>query len=740
MHSPHTQRLLAAIRLGDPVATERFLAEARRRNDPLGPLVERCAGMPSAEAWWRLCVELDDAQSLDVEHLDLLDALLARWPAELRVAPLRWVEAATRGEGPFGLALARVLFVGGAQWARELLASPLPRRWANSLHALHLRACGLTDADLHTLAGQHLPAIHTLDLARNALTADGLCTLSTASWWPQLETLALSRNRLAEPTPPRTTAKSARPNPTKSPPQADSPTPDPARLAAALTSLDLGHNHLSDDGLARLAPLLGAPTLKRLGLGGNALSATDTLRAFLSQPQALEALDLSAANLGDARLEPLLRGLGTANLRDLGLSGNRLGTPAVLALLRHDWPALQRLDLSHNRLDSGALQALLEAQRHGVEAPLRALVTLELGHNRLGDAGASLLAAAALPALLELDVSHNRVGPGGAESLAALVGQESQAAAKAGPVEQQNPIQSPESGAGFCSPSDFSRSQASMRLKLQTPELSCLGLSSNDLSERGARTLAFAQWRCERVFVGDNRVRASDEKRLREAYPGLCFQDRVSAELGVPGERLSPGQWAALYDLFPVAADDPRAAVKKRIVYHGVQGAGKRSNLQALIAASGARGQQGRNVVTHDTQSYTLDLLSPNARWALELSFCTSSEGYSPARIELVEQADGVVFVADSSAGRLPANLVHWQQLRQLLLARDEPVPVVLQLNRRDAADALTVEELTRVFNPRGEAIVVEANAAAGVGVVETLVELVRRFAVQAVPTAHAEA
>ncbi|PJB34761.1 MAG: hypothetical protein CO108_27410, partial [Deltaproteobacteria bacterium CG_4_9_14_3_um_filter_63_12] len=165
----------------------------------------------------------------------------------------------------------------------ELLASPLPRRWADSLQALHLRSSGITDAHMLALSGQHLPALKSLDLAQNALTADALNTLSTAPWWPQLETLALSRNRLAEAT-------------------SSSDDAEPARLAAALTSLDLGHNHLSDDGLARLAPLLGAPTLKRLGLGGNALSATDTLRAFLSQPQALEALDLSAANLGDARL------------------------------------------------------------------------------------------------------------------------------------------------------------------------------------------------------------------------------------------------------------------------------------------------------------------------------------------------------------------------------------------------------------------------------------------------------
>ena len=39
-----------------------------------------------------------------------------------------------------------------------------------------------------------------------------------------------------------------------------------------------------------------------------------------------------------------------------------------------------------------------------------------------------------------------------------------------GPVEQQNQVRSPESGAGFCGESNFSCIQGSSRLKLRTPD------------------------------------------------------------------------------------------------------------------------------------------------------------------------------------------------------------------------------------------------------------------------------
>ncbi len=89
----------------------------------------------------------------------------------------------------------------------------------------------------------------------------------------------------------------------------------------------------------------------------------------------------------------------------------------------------------------------------------------------------------------------------------------------------------------------------------------------------------------------------------------------------------------------------------------------------------------------------------------------------------VLQNADGIVFVADSQAGRLQENLDSLTDLEQNLgelggaLAA---VPFVVQLNKRDLADVLTVERLRRELNCNG-APLFEAVATHGVGVFDTL-------------------
>ena len=89
----------------------------------------------------------------------------------------------------------------------------------------------------------------------------------------------------------------------------------------------------------------------------------------------------------------------------------------------------------------------------------------------------------------------------------------------------------------------------------------------------------------------------------------------------------------------------------------------------------------------------------------------------------VLQNADGIVFVADSQAGRLQENLDSLTDLEQNLgelggaLAA---VPFVVQLNKRDLPDALTVERLRRELNCNG-APLFEAVATHGVGVFDTL-------------------
>src|SRR3954464_4172492 len=78
---------------------------------------------------------------------------------------------------------------------------------------------------------------------------------------------------------------------------------------------------------------------------------------------------------------------------------------------------------------------------------------------------------------------------------------------------------------------------------------------------------------------------------------------------------------------------------------------------------------------------------------------------YNATRKLVLQGADGVVFVVDSQAATLDSNRESLQNLEENLLEqgiRLERFPLIIQYNKRDIPSALPVEELRRIFNPRG--------------------------------------
>ncbi len=88
----------------------------------------------------------------------------------------------------------------------------------------------------------------------------------------------------------------------------------------------------------------------------------------------------------------------------------------------------------------------------------------------------------------------------------------------------------------------------------------------------------------------------------------------------------------------------------------------------------------------------------------------------------VLKGADAVVFVADSQAALMDANLESLENLRGNLIANglDPGLPMVLQYNKRDLATALPVAILNARLNPEGRPFH-EATAVQGIGVEETL-------------------
>jgi mutual gliding-motility protein MglA len=96
---------------------------------------------------------------------------------------------------------------------------------------------------------------------------------------------------------------------------------------------------------------------------------------------------------------------------------------------------------------------------------------------------------------------------------------------------------------------------------------------------------------------------------------------------------------------------------------------------------------------------------------------------YSASRRLILKGVDGLVFVADSQAERMDANIAALENLYENLCDYGydpEQLPIVLQWNKRDLSTAVPVAELSRQLNPMGLQEY-EAVAAAGTGVFDTL-------------------
>jgi signal recognition particle receptor subunit beta len=179
-----------------------------------------------------------------------------------------------------------------------------------------------------------------------------------------------------------------------------------------------------------------------------------------------------------------------------------------------------------------------------------------------------------------------------------------------------------------------------------------------------------------------------------------------------------------------VAINHATRELTAKIVYYGPGLCGKTTNLQFIHDSLGAdlRGQMV-SLATETDRTLFFDFLPVQAgriagmRARMQLYTVPGQMAYDATRKLVLKGTDGIVFVADSQAEMLDANIASLRNLEAnlghegLALAS---VPHVLQFNKRDLRSVLPVEELNRALNPHG-APHVEAVATSGVGVAATL-------------------
>lgn len=177
-------------------------------------------------------------------------------------------------------------------------------------------------------------------------------------------------------------------------------------------------------------------------------------------------------------------------------------------------------------------------------------------------------------------------------------------------------------------------------------------------------------------------------------------------------------------------AQQTRSAVNARIVYWGPEQAGVSTTLRRLFAKlrPDHRGTL-REVPTRldPTRCYEVlpiklgDVGGVDTR--LEIIAVPGAAEHAPTRKQLLDRADGVVFVADARPERLGASLESFSELRRSLADYGralDTIPLVVQINHCDRGSSAGLEELSRklgaVHAPHFETIATE-----GTGVLQAL-------------------
>lgn len=168
-----------------------------------------------------------------------------------------------------------------------------------------------------------------------------------------------------------------------------------------------------------------------------------------------------------------------------------------------------------------------------------------------------------------------------------------------------------------------------------------------------------------------------------------------------------------------------------KIVYYGCGLSGKTTNLKQIYDHVPGEGKgEMVSLQTEDERTLFFDFLPLDLgkvngfTTRFHLYTVPGQVFYNSSRRLILRGVDGVVFVADSAPNRLRANAESLRNLRENLEEynlRLGDVPFVIQVNKRDLADALPVEMIRTVLDPSGTVPVFEAVAQQFQGVVEPL-------------------
>lgn len=182
-----------------------------------------------------------------------------------------------------------------------------------------------------------------------------------------------------------------------------------------------------------------------------------------------------------------------------------------------------------------------------------------------------------------------------------------------------------------------------------------------------------------------------------------------------------------------------------KVVYYGPGLSGKTTNLQYLYSVLDPS-QKGKfiSLSTESDRTLFFDFLPVDLGkirdFSLRFQLYTvpGQIRYNATRRLVLKGADAVVFVADSQKEMREQNLESLNNMRDNLLSNNidpDSIPIVLQYNKRDLPNLLSINDLNIDLNKKGYPYV-EAEALNGKGVKETF-ELITRLLLKDISKKH---
>jgi hypothetical protein len=179
-----------------------------------------------------------------------------------------------------------------------------------------------------------------------------------------------------------------------------------------------------------------------------------------------------------------------------------------------------------------------------------------------------------------------------------------------------------------------------------------------------------------------------------------------------------------------------------KIVYYGPPLSGKTTNLEQIHQRmAGRKRSELVSLKTQEDRTLFFDFLpleigkvggfSPR----FNLYTVPGQSLYRATRRLILEDVDGVVFVADSQRSRMADNVRSFQEMKRHLQAlgfRWFEVPLVMQYNKRDLPGVASERMLRRRLNPDGTLPEFGSIALHGKGVTETLKQIINMVLTEA--------